>query len=272
MSFPFPIFYICCFQENDFSLAAQRLSVSLGSLPCNSKIHILTWHDSLLSHLGSTHYDITLHIVPKISFSKSYFINQIISISDSLSYDYFYLSDNDLYFHPLYFGWIMRIFERLSGYENNLRIITTNYNIYPYPRIPLVPQRAFSFFISCFPHLFDWTLPTSLGSIYLRQLSKPDFAHGCGLIPVKFSKKIGGYNSEMIGYGPEDDLFNQRLKYYARVYYHKGSFCSSTFHLPHQPLQQQNKSKNWHIWRDMMNHQSIHGAFSDSINREFDFL
>ena len=82
---------------------------------------------------------------------------------------------------------------------------------------------------------------------------------------------IGGYNSEMIGYGPEDDLFNQRLKFYARVYYHTCCYSSSTFHLPHLPLQQQNKKKNWNTWRDTMNYQSIHGVFADTI-KGFDFL
>ena len=141
---------------------------------------------------------------------------------------------------------------------------------YPHLAIPLVPHKLYSFLIHRFPHLFDWSLPSSLSSIYPRILCKPDFAHGCGLIPVKPSIDIGGYNSEMIGYGPEDDLFNQRLKYYARVYYHKGTFSSSTFHLPHRPLQHQNKTKNWYLWRDIMTHQSIHGVFADTINRNFD--
>ena len=271
MIFPFPIFYICCFQDEDFCSAVDRLTISLSSLPSKSNIHILTWHECLPNHFSSCQLDITFHLVNKISFSKSYFINKILYISNSLSFEYFYLSDTDLFFHSLYFDWLMRMYQTLSGDKNDLRIITTNYNIYPYLRIPLIPFKAYSRLMSCFPVLFDWTLPNSLSSIYSRYLCSPDFAHGCGLVPVKLSIDIGGYNSEMIGYGPEDDLFNQRLKFYARVYYHKGCYSSSTFHLPHKPLQQQNKRKNWNTWRDTMNYQSFHGVFSDTIKRTFDF-
>ena len=63
------------------------------------------------------------------------------------------------------------------------------------------------------------------------EFAKKDYAHGCGLIPIEPLKKIGGYNEEIIGYGPEDDLFNQRIKFFSRVYYHKGNLRSSTFHI-----------------------------------------
>ena len=95
---------------------------------------------------------------------------------------------------------------------------------------------------------------------------------GCGLIPIAPLLRIGGYNSEIVGYGPEDDLFNQRLKNYARIYYHKGSLVSSTFHIPHKPLQQQNKKKNWMYWSHSLSHQALHGAFSDTVIRVHDLM
>ena len=120
-----------------------------------------------------------------------------------------------------------------------------------------------------FPQLFRWTPPSSFSDIIKLRHAASNFAHGCGLIPIAPLLRIGGYNSEIVGYGPEDDLFNQRLKNYARIYYHKGSLVSSTFHIPHKPLQQQNKKKNWMYWSDSLSHQALHGLF-DTVIRVHD--
>ena len=54
--------------------------------------------------------------------------------------------------------------------KNDLRIITTNYNIYPHLRIPFIPFKAYRLLMFWFPMLFDWTLPDSLSSINSRFL------------------------------------------------------------------------------------------------------
>ena len=97
---------------------------------------------------------------------------------------------------------------------------------------------------------------------------KSGLAHGCGLIPTESLKEIGGYNEELIGYGPEDDLFNKRLELNARVYYHKGSFRSSTFHIFHKNLNHQNKQKNWLYWKNIIKDIERNGIYSDGRIRK----
>ena len=170
-------------------------------------------------------------------------------------------------FVPEYFYWLKFIMEKLDYRSSDLRIITNNFHIRAIPKYKLLPDFLYGKLNFYFPELYNWNLPTNLNEIMIRKLSKSGFAHGCGLIPLGALRKIGGYNSELIGHGPEDDLFNQRIKFYSRVYYHKGNYRSSTFHLPHPPLNQQNRLNNFKYWFDSLEDIKLNGLYSDLIRR-----
>lgn len=267
---PYPVCYIFCYDEHDLDGALLRLKLSISSLPSNKSITILTWHDSLPSLLN-TCSNIKYIFVQRQAFSRSFFINYIAKyLSETTDLCYFYLADTDLFFHPSYFSWLDKICLRLDSFRADLRVITSNINLFPECKIPHIPRILLPRTLKYFPQLFRWTPPSSFSDIIKLRHAASNFAHGCGLIPIAPLLRIGGYNSEIVGYGPEDDLFNQRLKNYARIYYHKGSLVSSTFHIPHKPLQQQNKKKNWMYWSHSLSHQALHGAFSDTVIRVHD--
>ena len=153
--------------------------------------------------------------------------------------------------------------------KNDLRIITLNYNLRAKKKLYFLPDKLYPILSEKFPFLYDWDLPKDLEDILRSFDMKSGFAHGCGLIPIKPLKEIGGYNEEMIGYGPEDDLFNRRLALNARTYYHKGTFRSSTFHICHRNLNHQNKLSNWLYWKKIIYDLNRNGVHSDGriINR-----
>ena len=125
----YPIFYIFCYQDIDFDAALQRLKISISSIPNNKSVHILTWHTRLPS-LNDEFSNVSYHFVDRRDFSKAFFINLIAGIVlESSKYNYFYLSDTDLYFHPSYFEWLDAICLRLDAHLNDLRIITLNFNM-----------------------------------------------------------------------------------------------------------------------------------------------
>lgn len=268
IDFP-PIWYIYCFDKKIESNSYERLKISLGSIPSKFSINIITWHSNLNERLK---YDFPRRnifnlVVNKRKFSRSLYINLIADYEFKKNIKYFYLSDIDLFFHPEYFYWLKFIMEKLDYRSSDLRIITNNFNIRAIPKYKFLPDFLYGKLNFYFPELYNWNLPTNLKEILIRKLSKPGFAHGCGLIPLGALRKIGGYNSELIGHGPEDDLFNQRIKFYSRIYYHKGNYRSSTFHLPHPPINQQNRLNNFKYWFHSLEDININGVYSDLIRR-----
>lgn len=267
MSIKYDIWYIFCYSEDNFGKALERLKLSISSIPKKYRINILTWHNNLEQNLNLKDKNIKIFLVEKKEFSKSFYLNKIAFIYDYNNY--FYLADNDLYFHNEYFNWLEYISDELDYNKNDLRIITLNYNLRAKKKLYFLPDKLYPILSEKFPFLYDWDLPKDLEDILRSFDMKSGFAHGCGLIPIKPLKEIGGYNEEMIGYGPEDDLFNRRLALNARTYYHRGTFRSSTFHICHRNLNHQNKLSNWLYWKKIIYDLNRNGVHSDGriINR-----
>ena len=264
-----PIWYVYCFDEIEEKESYNRLKISISSVPESFKINLISWHSNVEKKLQLDFPNRKIFVLPVIKkvFSKSFYINIICEYEDNKNNSYIYLSDIDLFFHPEYFYWLKFIMDKLLYLESDIRIITNNYNVRAIPRVRFLPDKLYGKLNFYFPRFFDWSLPTNINQILSRKLSKAGFAHGCGLIPINSLKLIGGYNSELIGHGPEDDLFNQRIKFYSRVYYHKGTFRSSTFHLPHPSLNQENRFKNHNYWQNSLNDIYLNGVYSDLIKR-----
>ena len=269
LNFP-PICYVYCYEKKYEDDSYERLKVSINSIPENLVVFIISWHKSLEKKLKNDFPSRKISIINKkyMKFSKSYFINEIANFAFKNNHEYIYLSDVDLFFHPEYFYWLKFIMNKLEYKNSDIRIITTNYNVRAKSKIKFFPRRLYGKISYHFPKYFDWTIPKSLGEILSREFSKSDYAHGCGLIPLKALRKIGGYNSEMLGHGPEDDLFNQRIKYYSRIYYHKGTYRSSTFHLPHCYLNQKDRLKNYKYWFNTIDEMNYNGIYSELIKRK----
>lgn len=269
LDFP-PICYVYCYDKINERFSYERLKASISSIPENLTIFIITWHKDLENKLNVDFPNRSILFInqKKMKFSKSFFINKISNYAYKNNYQYIYLSDVDLFFHPEYFYWLKFIMNKLDYKNSDVRIITTNYNIRAKSKIKFLPRRFYGKFSFYFPKFFDWTIPKSLSQVLSRELSKSDYAHGCGLIPIKALRKIGGYNSEMFGHGPEDDLFNQRIKFFSRIYYHNGTFRSSTFHLPHKYLNQKNRLKNYKYWYDTIDEIKCNGIYSELIDRK----
>jgi len=271
MVFSIPICYIFCYEDDNLYDACARLSLSLASLPKRSSVYIVTWHNHLLDLISCNVLDCIIHIIDVEygGFSRSACINRLVEALRPEDYtEYFYLADTDLYFHPYYFASLERICHKLDYRRGDLRIITPNYNVLPVCKLPWLPTRIVTYAMNRYPRLFDWSLPKNFSEILRRQWARVGYAHGCGLVPIRPLSEIGGYNAEMFDHGPEDDLFNKRICFFARLYYHPGTLMSSTFHLPHMPLRQSNSKVNFMYWRNSLSHMSYHGIDSSQIIRK----
>ena len=268
LKFP-SIWYVYCFDKINEKNAYERLKVSISSIPEELSVKIITWHYDLEKKLAVDFPDRNFFFLNSnvTNFSKSFFINEFCRFEIEKKSKYIYLADIDLFFHPEYFFWLKYIMDELLFEESDVRIITTNFNIRAKPKLKILSRKLYGRLSYHFPNLYDWDIPKDFQEILSREFSKSDFAHGCGLIPLKALKKIGGYNSELIGHGPEDDLFNQRIKFYSRIYYHKGSFRSATFHLPHPAMNQKNKFKNHKYWFDSLEDINRNGIYSELVDR-----
>ena len=264
----YDIWYIFCYSKDQYKSALERLKISIGSIQRNSKIKILTWHKNLNKDINDLKKirKIDLFDTKEKEFSRSFCINLITKLIDDED-KYFYLADTDLFFHPEYFNWLDFICKKMNYKKNDLRIITNNFNLRPNKKYKFIPNKLFNLLSSIFPYLYNWEIPKTLNEILNINYMNSGFAHGCGLIPIDPLKKIGGYNEELIGYGPEDDLFNKRLSFFARVYYHIGSLRSSTFHIYHPKLNYQNKNKNWQYWKFITKDINKNRIHSDYIFR-----
>ena len=269
LKFP-SIWYVYCFAEINEKNAYERLKVSISSIPEQLSVKIITWHYDLENKLAFDFPGRNFFVLNSkvIKFSKSFFINQLCKFENNKNAKYIYLADIDLFFHPEYFFWLNYIMKELSYEESDIRIVSKNFNVRARPKVKLLPGRLYGKCSYYFPKLYDWDIPKNFQEILSREMSKSDFAHGCGLIPLKALQKIGGYNSELVGHGPEDDLFNQRIKFYSRIYYHKGSFRSATFHLPHPAMNQKNRFKNHKYWFDSLDDINRNGIYSQLVSIE----
>jgi hypothetical protein len=135
-----------------------------------------------------------------------------------------------------------------------IRLITYNYNLLPEIEISSAQQslKKIPFFGRLVktngiekPHKYTHEYEV------LDQLpkAKGGYAHGNGIIHKDSFFKIKGYDEEMIGYGPEDDLFNTRISKINRIIYDNLPDTAS-FHLWHPRFHMIQFEKNVQIWRE----------------------
>lgn len=78
-----------------------------------------------------------------------------------------------------------------------------------------------------------------------------NFAHGNGKICTDIFYKIRGYDEDLIGYGPEDDLFNKRYREVAPIEYSRDVHLS-TKHIWHEPFQRLQVEENHRIYDERL--------------------
>jgi predicted glycosyltransferase involved in capsule biosynthesis len=185
-------------------------------------------------------------------FSRALSIN--FGVRNLVSTEYFILSDVDLVYSCDH---IQRLYYKCNTMIKNneaIRFICYNYNLKPiisYPKfysgIKKIPfLNRIKFLEPCLDkHHYTQEY------VVLDQLDKEDggYAHGNGLIHLDSFFLIQGYDEELIGYGPEDDLFNTRIGKLNRLIYDNLP-DTSTFHLWHPRYNMIQFDENMRIWKE----------------------
>lgn len=273
ISFPFPVWYIFGYGGEYADSAYRRLLKSISSIPKDIEVNIIDVYGYLHNlHTACRDHNINIHTPDKDKkssrpFCKSYFYNHI--LSSCSNHDYFFFSDVDLVYPVTFFDYVFSLLARLDFHRNDIRLIMTNSNIAPLCKIPSLPLKSYPRLSAHFPDLFNWDISaSSFEELQLYPKYPSNYAHGCGVFPTRPLQYIGGFNTEIYGHGPEDAIMNRRLSYYSRVIYHTGNSLCQTLHLPHRPLNQENKAKNACYWQYYCQQSSLHGAHSDLILKQ----
>jgi hypothetical protein len=156
------------------------------------------------------------------------------------------ISDVDLVYRYNHLAAVQRkIQAALRTAKQPLRMVFWNYNLQPRYQPNWMNLRFLRRFAMKSPHLES--------SDYEQLAALPHngggFAHGNGIIHLESFLRLRGYDEEMIGYGPEDDLFNTRIGKVNDIVYDKGDDTAS-IHLWHPRLRQIQLRKNMRIWQE----------------------
>jgi hypothetical protein len=247
--------YVFNFELAEIENALLRLECSIKSvvkqgvnicLCNNSQVCI---YERLIVIAPEIRYIHTPHNGP---FSKALGINY--GVKNLVKTEYFILSDVDLVYSRDH---IQRLKLKCSSLQNGsepIRFVFYNYNL-----LPIIIDSAWRKFLSKLP-LINIILkskaklaPHAYSHEYevLDQLARQPggFAHGNGIIHTPSFHLIRGYDEEMIGYGPEDDLFNIRIGKINRLIYDNLPDTSS-FHLWHPRISWIQVETNSNIWRE----------------------
>jgi hypothetical protein len=189
MSDRIEVLYILKYPEQMLRAAAERLVCSMQSLESQPvRIIIVNYSrghlpDRIRYRTGIQY----CHHPIDADFSRAKAIN--FAVKRYITADYFAVSDIDLVYDRSHF---ISIREMLASRHEDrpLRIINYNFNIIP-------------------RHPMFYTANRLL--LRLLRKSSGGYAHGNGIIHLPSFKAIQGYDEELIGYGPEDDLFNCRI-------------------------------------------------------------
>lgn len=184
-----------------------------------------------------------LHQPYRGQFSKSHGIN--FGVRSMVRSDYFILSDVDLVYRPDHLASVQRKLQAaLQTAQRPLRMVFWNYNLQPRYQPAWMSMR--------FLRRFASTSPRMESSDYAALAALPHndggFAHGNGVIHLESFTRLRGYDEEMIGYGPEDDLFNIRIGKVNDLIYDQGDDTAS-IHLWHPRLRRIQLKKNMKIWQ-----------------------
>jgi len=248
------ILYIFNFSNKDLNNAILRLRCSLKSI-VNQNVQICVSNNS-----STCIFDAISDIDSNIKYNHKY-LNKPFSRAIGINYgvkklvttEYFIISDIDLVYSNDHIQRLFIKFESLRRPNEYIRFVTYNYNLLPISHISFIGKILYktpffrkyaSIFTKESPHLYTHEYEV------LDQFPKSNggYAHGNGLIHKDSFYKIQGYDEEMIGYGPEDDLFNTRISKINRIIYDNLN-DTSTFHLWHPRFQMLQFEKNMEIWK-----------------------
>ena len=248
------ILYVFNFSNKDLNNAILRLRCSLKSIVrqnvqiCVSNNSSTCIFDAISDIDPNLKY---IHTYCKKPFSRALGINY--GVKNLITSEYFILSDIDLVYSKDYIQRLFIKFEALRMPNEFIRFVTYNYNLQSISHISFVGKILYkipffkkyaSNFTKESPHLYTHEYEV------LDQFPKSNggYAHGNGLIHKDSFYKIQGFDEEMIGYGPEDDLFNTRISKINRIIYDNLN-DTSTFHLWHPRFQMIQFEKNMEIWK-----------------------
>lgn len=204
------------FHFNDTSKRTEaiiRLQFSLTSIkdqsirPCimnNSNIDI----EEDLKEFNIKYKHIPLDIKP---YSRSMSIN--LGVKELVQSDFFLVSDIDLIYHPEFYS----VVNEYMTHNEKVRVVFVNRNL------------GTDFFSSDY---FECEEKFKDHKDINRTPEGP--SGGNGLIYRECFDKIGGYNEEFIGYGPEDAEFNERISEVCNLIYDDNPI-GITYHLHHAP-------------------------------------
>lgn len=247
----FDFLYIFNFEPEHMAGALSRFRHSLESIR-RQGVHICVSNNS-----AQCIESVVREIVPDARyvhkpyygpFSRAHAIN--FGVRSLVHTPYFIVSDVDLVYHPQHIatlaGKLEAIIERA---DRPVRLVTYNYNLSPVYCPGWMDRRVL--------RRFARTSSPGESSDYgaLLQLSNNGggYAHGNGVIHLESFLRLRGYDENLIGYGPEDDLFNCRIGKVNELVYDPDPQTAS-IHLWHPRLRMIQHRKNMRIWRDMKAH------------------
>jgi predicted glycosyltransferase involved in capsule biosynthesis len=241
------VLYIFNFELAHLKDAIRRFRFSLGSLAkqnvrvCvsnNSEVCIRSEIEDIVPHFAY------IHRPYRGLFSRAHGIN--FGVRSLIESEYFIISDIDLVYRKTHIESVQRKMNNvLSATMSPLRMVFWNYN--------LQPKYTPSWMNVRFIRRFAAKSTMAESSDYENLLNLPNngggYAHGNGVVHLDTFTRLRGYDEEMIGYGPEDDLFNTRIGRVNTIIYDDGDDTAS-IHLWHARLRMIQQRKNMQIWRE----------------------
>ena len=238
------VLYIFNFEEADLPEALRRFRFSLESIArqnvriCisnNSEVCVRSEIEDLIPRIAYVHKPY------RGLFSRAHGINY--GVRTLVESEYFIISDVDLVYRQNHIENVRRKMSDAACPSSPLRLVFWNYNLEPRYRPAWMNRRLLRRFAS--------QSPREESSDYERLMALPSkggFAHGNGVIHLESFLRLRGYDEEMIGYGPEDDLFNTRIGRVNKIVY-DDSTDTASIHLWHRRLRMIQHKKNMEIWR-----------------------
>ena len=243
------IIFILKYDSADISECCRRLNLSLRSLYMGSnssfdkfQILIFNFSETCIEKFIFLKSDnlFYFHLWSSENFSRAKFINHIVRYY--VTTPLFYISDIDLIF-PEKFLDNLQLEIQLINKLNISRVVFLNGNMESatFPFEP--PYRRLKDFLYQRPQI-----ETAQFNLLKRSRHKVNFAHGCGIFNRAVFLELRGFNEEFVGYGPEDGLFNARLKKIHLIEYNENK-AFTTMHLWHKKFARYQVRKNMKFYK-----------------------
>ena len=241
------ILYIFNFESQYMESALVRFRHSLASVAAQGA-RICVSNNSegcILSHIDDLVHDLAyVHRPYRGQFSRAHGIN--FGVRSLVRSEYFMISDVDLIYHRNHLAAVQRKMRAaLSTAKRPLRMVFWNYNLQPRYQPVWMNMRILRRFAATSPRMES----SDYDALSRLPHNGGGFAHGNGIIHLESFMRLRGYDEEMIGYGPEDDLFNTRIGKVNDLVYDRGDDTAS-IHLWHPRLRLIQLKKNMRIWQE----------------------